>query len=51
MLVNSQLVSLEASSTRGALLLTGPVPPGTLAGYQLVNYCVACVSSADMGGG
>ena len=24
MLVNSQLVSLEASSTRGALLLTGP---------------------------
>ena len=39
MLVNSQLVSLGASSTRALSCPPAPVPPGTLASYQLVNYC------------
>ena len=39
MLVNSHLVSLGASSTEALSCPPAPVPPGTLAGYQLVNYC------------
>ena len=39
MLVNSQLVSLGASFTGALSCPPAPVPPGTLAGYQLVNYC------------
>ena len=39
MLVNSHLVSLGASSTGALSCPPAPVPPGTLAGYQLVNYC------------
>lgn len=39
MLVNSQLVSLGASSTGSLSCPPAPVPPGTLAENQLVNYC------------
>ena len=39
MLLKSQLVSLRASSTGALSYPPAPVPPGTLAGYQLVNYC------------
>ena len=39
MLVNSQLVSLRASSTGALSRPPAPVPLGILASYQLVNYC------------
>ena len=39
MLVNSQLVSLGASSAGALSCPPATVPLGTLAGYQLVNYC------------
>ena len=39
MLVNSQLVSLRASSTGALSCPPAPVPLGILASYQLVNYC------------